>query len=84
MVANRKDVVRDILKDWVARGSIRSGSIGQAIAIMKITFTVSAMNRQHCMRVELPVSISSRSTFIAVALAFICLVNDTKSPQSAP
>lgn len=84
MVANRKDVIRDILKDWVARGSIGTGGIGQAIAIVKIAWSVSVMDRRHCMRVELPVSISSRSTFIAVALAFICLVNDTKSPQSAP
>lgn len=84
MVANRKDVIRDILKDWVARGSIGTGGIGQAIAIMKIALSVSLMDRQYRMRVELPVSMSSRSTFIAVALAFICLVNDTKSPQSAP
>lgn len=87
MIANRKDVIRDILKDGVASGSIGAGGIGQAIAIMKIAFAVLVMDRQSLqlhMRVGLPVSISNRSTLSSVALAFMCLVNDTKSPQSAP
>lgn len=46
MVANRKDIIRDILKDGVASGSIGAGGIGQAIAIMKIAFAVLVMDRQ--------------------------------------
>lgn len=85
VVTDCEDVIVDVLKDRVGVNTIWSGGVGKASAVVEVAFTMSEVaSRCGVILRSLPVSTSNRSTPNFCALAFICLVNDTKSPQSAP